>query len=67
MNQSKTALPAKLAKPAQRALSGAGITYLEQLTKMKEAELMKLHGMGPKAMQQISDVLKENRLSFAKE
>lgn len=67
MNRSKTALPAKLSKPAQRALSGAGITHLEQLTEMTEAELMKLHGMGPKAMQQISDVLKENGLSFAKE
>jgi DNA-directed RNA polymerase alpha subunit len=64
MDQSKTAFPPKLVKPALRALSGAGLTHLEQLTEISESDLMKLHGMGPKAMQQISDALKENGLSF---
>ncbi|MDQ0194037.1 hypothetical protein [Paenibacillus wynnii] len=44
-------LPDKLAKPAKRALVGAGYLRLEQLTKLSEAEVMKLHGMGPKAME----------------
>jgi ERCC4-type nuclease len=46
-------LPAELAAPAQRALVAAGYTRLEQLQGVSEAELMQLHGMGPKAMEQI--------------
>src|SRR5437763_146434 len=42
-----------LAKPAQRALAGAGYVRLEQFTKLSEAEVMRLHGMGPKAIEQI--------------
>ena len=38
--------PPKLSKPAQRALANAGYTKLGQLTKVTEAELAKLHGMG---------------------
>ncbi|WP_309143503.1 DNA-binding protein [Bacillus sp. V3B] len=38
-------LPSKLAKPAHRALEGAGYLQLEQLTLLSEAEVMQLHGM----------------------
>ncbi|MCK6256366.1 DNA-binding protein [Fictibacillus sp. KIGAM418] len=58
--------PPKLAKPAQRALAGAGFTRLEQLVHLNEAELSKLHGMGPKAMEQLRTALEEKGLSFAK-
>lgn len=44
-------LPITLAKPAQRALEGAGYLRLEQFTKLSEAEVLQLHGMGPKAME----------------
>lgn len=64
MDKSRTELPPKLPKPAHRALSGAGITHLEQLAEITESDLMKLHGMGPKAMEQIKGALKENGLSF---
>lgn len=59
-------LPAKLAKPAQRALAGAGITRLSQLSKITEAELAKLHGMGPKALGQLREALAAVGKSFAK-
>jgi hypothetical protein len=36
----------KLAAPARRALHGAGYTRLEDLTKVTESDVMKLHGMG---------------------
>lgn len=36
----------KLSKPAQRALAGAGIKSLEELSALSEKELMKLHGIG---------------------
>jgi hypothetical protein len=63
----ETNLPPKLAKPAQRALNGAGISTLEQLSNLKESELKEFHGMGPKAMGQIRSALEEKGLSFAKE
>lgn len=57
-------LPKGLSKPAIRALANAGITDLEQLTKISEAELLKLHGMGPKAIELIRKTLSEKELSF---
>lgn len=65
MNQTSD-LPLKLAKPAQRALNGAGYFQLEQLTKVTEEELMKLHGMGPKALEMLRHTLAEKGLTFAK-
>jgi hypothetical protein len=45
MGTEATNLP-KLAAPARRALPGAGYTRLEDLTKVTESDVMKLHGMG---------------------
>ncbi|MET3728365.1 putative flap endonuclease-1-like 5' DNA nuclease [Fictibacillus halophilus] len=59
-----TNLPSKLAKPAERALTSAGITTIEQLTDWRESDLKKLHGMGPKAMGQLLAALQEKGLSF---
>lgn len=57
--------PKGLAQPALRALHGAGLTRLEQLTAISEAELLRLHGMGPKAMGALRQALAERGLSFA--
>jgi len=57
----------KIAKPAQRALAGAGYTHLEQLSEVKESELAKLHGMGPNALGKLRTALAEKGLSFADE
>jgi DNA-directed RNA polymerase alpha subunit len=64
-NQYGSDLPAELAKPAQRALAGAGIVRLEQLTLMTESDLLKLHGMGPKALEALRRALAVRGLSFA--
>ncbi len=48
MPQQESDLPIGLSAPAQRALVGAGYVRLEQLTRVSEAELKKLHGVGPK-------------------
>lgn len=64
-NLPESDLPERLAKPAQRALAGAGYTQLEQLTKVSEDEVLKLHGMGPKALDQLRQALTEKGLSFA--
>ena len=50
--------------PARRALANAGYTRLEQFTKITEAELLKLHGMGPRAMAVIKEAMKVKGLSF---
>ena len=57
--------PAGMGRPAQRALAAAGYTRLDQFTKVSEAELLKLHGMGPKALDMIRRALATRGLSFA--
>jgi ERCC4-type nuclease len=63
MGTDPTDLP-KLAAPARRALLAAGYTSLEDLTEVSEAEVMKLHGMGPNAMRALRAALEERGLSF---
>jgi DNA repair protein RadC len=58
-------LPADLAGPARRALAAAGYTRLEQLTQISEAELRRLHGMGPKALDQLRRALAAGGRTFA--
>jgi DNA-directed RNA polymerase alpha subunit len=65
MDITATALPVKLASPAQRALSGAGITCLQDLTKVQEKEIRDLHGIGPNALRQLKQAMAENGLAFA--
>ncbi len=54
----------KIGSPATRALEAAGYTNLKQLTKVTEAELAQLHGMGPKALIILREALKAEGLSF---
>jgi ERCC4-type nuclease len=60
----KEGFPPGIAQPALRALAGAGYTSLEQLTKVREADLSKLHGMGPKAIGIIRAALKARGKAF---
>jgi hypothetical protein len=60
-----TNLPAGLSAPAQRALAGAGIGSLEQLARMREADVKGLHGIGPNALRNLHSALEANGLSFA--
>lgn len=54
----------KIGAPATRALEAAGYTNLKQLTKVTEAELAQLHGMGPKALGILREALQVDGLSF---
>jgi DNA-directed RNA polymerase alpha subunit len=63
-NQQQSDLP-KLSQPAYRALAGAGIQRLQQLTRFSEAEIKQLHGMGPKALGELRQALADKGLSFA--
>ena len=64
-DRSESDLPAKLSQPAQRALAGAGIKTLKQLSKFSETEIKQLHGMGPNALNQLRTALAAKGLSFA--
>ncbi|MDQ2905203.1 MAG: DNA-binding protein [Ktedonobacteraceae bacterium] len=64
-DQQESDLPPGLSRPAQRALAGAGYARLEQFTSLSEAEVLQLHGMGPKAMDLIRRALAARGLSFA--
>jgi uncharacterized protein YdhG (YjbR/CyaY superfamily) len=54
----------KIGKPATQALEAAGYTNLKQLTKVTEAEIAQLHGMGPKALGILREALNTEGLSF---
>jgi DNA-directed RNA polymerase alpha subunit len=56
----------KLAKPVQRALANAGINNLEELAKLTEKELMKLHGIGKSTLPILKEAIAKKQLSFAK-
>jgi hypothetical protein len=64
---SQNDLPARLASPAQRALAGAGIHSLAQLSRFREAEIRRLHGIGPNALELLRRALAEKGLAFAAE
>jgi DNA-directed RNA polymerase alpha subunit len=60
-------LPENLAKPAKRALANAGVHDLDQLADKTESELLKLHGMGQKALGQLRLALADKGKAFAVE
>ncbi|MFZ5885548.1 MAG: DNA-binding protein [Chloroflexota bacterium] len=62
-SQSNNNLP-RTSASAQRALESVGITTLKQLTDVTEAELLMLHGMGPKVIRILREALKAKGLSF---
>jgi hypothetical protein len=64
-DKSENDLPAGIGQPATRALAAAGYTNLDQLSSVTEAELLNLHGMGPKALGLIRSALQAKGLSFA--
>lgn len=65
MEQRESDLPGELAAPARRALIGAGYVQLEQLSRVSEAEIKQLHGIGPNALKQLRRALEARGLSFA--
>jgi DNA-directed RNA polymerase alpha subunit len=56
--------PKSMGRPARQALTAHGIDRLEQLTEMSAAELLDLHGVGPKAVAVLRQTLAERGLAF---
>jgi hypothetical protein len=65
MTKSDSELPGGLAAPARRALAHAGYTRTEQFAKLTESEISQLHGMGPRAIEQIRVALAAKGLTFS--
>jgi hypothetical protein len=53
-----------LSQPALRAFAAAGYSSLDQFTKLTEAELLRLHGVGPKAIRILRAALAEQGKSL---
>ncbi|WP_100444760.1 helix-hairpin-helix domain-containing protein [Glycomyces xiaoerkulensis] len=53
-------LPKAIGRPATRALANAGITTLDQVAELSDADLGAMHGVGPKAVRILREAL-ENR------
>lgn len=60
-------LPRSIGRPARRELALAGYTKLVQLTAVSEAKLLRLHGVGPKAIRLLREALANGGMAFAKE
>ena len=54
--------PKGTGKPATRAFNAAGYTRFEELAGKSEAFLLKMHGVGPKAIRVIKQALADNNL-----
>jgi len=57
-------LPGTLPKPAVRGLLGAGLTSLDDISASTERELLALHGVGPKAVRILREVLAAKGMSL---
>ena len=53
----RAAFPAGLSGPALRALHGAGVRSLDDVTRWTERDLLALHGMGAKGVRALRDAL----------
>jgi predicted flap endonuclease-1-like 5' DNA nuclease len=61
--ETKTALP-NIGNPATNALAVVGVTTLEQVCEWHEKDMLKLHGVGPKAIRILKEALAEKGWSF---
>jgi len=63
----KAAFPPGVGGPALRTLSSAGIQSMADLARWSEADLARLHGMGPKALGALRDALEASGRSFRRD
>ncbi|WP_216208586.1 DUF4262 domain-containing protein [Amycolatopsis aidingensis] len=64
--RSDLGFPDELSTPALRALVKAGYRGLAELDGVREADIARLHGMGPKGISRLRAALAANGMSFAK-
>jgi hypothetical protein len=57
-------LPSSIGNVATRELATAGLTTLDQVATRTKAELLAIHGVGPKAVRILEETLAENGMSL---
>lgn len=57
-------LPTSIGAPAAHALADAGINSVDDLVQWTERDLLALHGVGPKAVRLLRDVMTDRGLEF---
>ena len=60
-----TESPQRIGRTARRVLALHGYTRYDQLTGVTPAELLKVHGVGPKSVGILEEELRARGLSFA--
>ncbi|PXY29234.1 hypothetical protein DI005_09960 [Prauserella sp. PE36] len=60
-----TEFPRRMGKVAPRELALNGYTRYEQLTRVTASELLRIHGVGPKAIRILEEELAARGLAFA--
>ncbi|TWD83237.1 hypothetical protein FB561_4398 [Kribbella amoyensis] len=60
-----TEYPQSIGRTARRELALNGFTTFDQLTKVTPAELLEIHGVGPKAVRLLTEELTARGQSFA--
>lgn len=58
-------LPRAVGMPATGAFAVAGYRHIDEFTKVHEKDLLKLHGVGPKAIKVLRETLAAQGKSFA--
>lgn len=64
MTATDDGLPRAIGRPATGALQHIGIDRLEQVAALTEAELLAVHGVGPKAVRILREALAEQGMAF---
>lgn len=54
----------RIGRPATNALANVGITTLDQIAAREPAELLALHGVGPKAIRILREALAERGVGW---
>lgn len=62
-----TEFPSTIGRVATRALALNGYTRFEQLTRVSRRDLLRIHGIGPKAVRILEEELAARGLSFARD
>ena len=60
-NEPSVDLPRSIGRPATDALNYIGVTTLSQVDQLSDKELLSIHGVGPKAVRILREVIRNGQ------
>ncbi|NAZ76062.1 DNA-binding protein [Kineococcus sp. T13] len=60
-------LPVRIGRPALRALAAAGVSSLQDVSRLRDVDLLRMHGVGPRALSLLEEALTREGLSLRSE